>query len=178
MTDQRADKYATLRSRAVSKQAFGLVNLLYANCTHWELVEGHRTRDRSDTKAMEFRETIERTTAELLLAKADPEETGAIWRRLDYAEFRGSIISYRDFRAAIAALHGLRFVRHQYGASRYMELTNDGVERMRVASRIAPTFRLLRLAKRFGVELSDIGSHFSSGVLQARGALCDGEKDN
>jgi hypothetical protein len=158
------DDYLSLLSRATSEAARTLLSRVYTDVTTWEAKSGKRNNTRGPKTAGPFLETLERFVGDLLRAHADPECTGTLFRSLSKANknFSDDVVSYRNLKAAVDALSGLKLITHTPGQGRFLKVPAFGIHAQHKAraSRFKATKKLLSAANASGVPLHEVDDHF------------------
>jgi hypothetical protein len=154
------DDFASLLSRAASPAAQALIDRVYDEVAAWEFQEGKRTNQRRNATAVPFRNTLERLVGDLLRARAEPGSTGRIYRTMRPEGFTDDVVSYRNFKACVDALSGLKLLDITPGKSRYFAGFGAKITITGKATRLRTTSKLMRYAKAAGVVVAEIDQHF------------------
>src|SRR5262249_21485902 len=113
-----------------------------------------------DASAPPFRHALERLIGDLLRARAEPGSTGRIYRAMRPENFTDDVVGFRNFKAAVDALAGLKLLDLIPGKSRYIAVFGAKYTTPGLAARLRATRKLIRRANDAGVALSDIDQHF------------------
>src|SRR3954447_7193060 len=142
--------YGKLALRATSPAAKALVQGIFDDCTHWELVTGQRKLARSSQRVRAFHETLERLIADTLQARANFGKDGSVFRSLRDSEFASTPVTVQNFRAALEALKGLKLITHELAGVTWRD--PNAPYAFRAASRLRATHWLQQRAFKSGVD--------------------------
>lgn len=156
-----SDAYGAFEYRARSEAAKKLVKHLHDAILKTET----RTRQRKQSDATRFYETVERFVGELLQAKAMEGKggTGRFGRAMSARGFSGGIVGYDNVVAARDGLKKLKYLIHTKGYPSY-HISFDNPDRHSQSQGEAAKFEaahsLAQLANQHGIKLSEVHRHF------------------
>jgi hypothetical protein len=162
---QAKERYADLHSRARTPAAQQLIARVRDDLEEREQRSHKRVYKRRAKSVAKFFEAVERFVGDLLRAKAGTTAPVRLYHAIGKSSFDQDPVTYDVFCKVLEGLKVLELVGHYKGRTRFRKTEFDPGEVVSVtmhgrASRFWARGNLLKLAKHYGIDSTNVDNHF------------------